>query len=75
MLAAWSARVRHGASGPLSALALVRFRVGARGGTVRRCCCRRILFPAIILGLALLVFYHRVGLAGTFGAWWRPTRC
>jgi putative spermidine/putrescine transport system permease protein len=25
-----------------------------------------ILFPAIVLGLALLVFYHRIGLAGSF---------
>jgi putative spermidine/putrescine transport system permease protein len=51
--------------GTLSALALVRFRIRARP-LVSSVLMSPILFPAIVLGLALLVFYHRVGLAGTF---------
>jgi putative spermidine/putrescine transport system permease protein len=51
--------------GTLSALALVRFRIRARP-LVSSLLLSPILFPAIVLGLALLIFYHRVGMAGTF---------
>ena len=51
--------------GTLSALALVRFRIRARP-LVSSLLLSPIIFPAIVLGLALLVFYHRVGLAATF---------
>jgi putative spermidine/putrescine transport system permease protein len=51
--------------GTLSALALVRFRISARP-LVSSLLLSPIIFPAIVLGLALLVFYHRVGLAATF---------
>jgi putative spermidine/putrescine transport system permease protein len=51
--------------GTLSALALVRFRIRAHS-LVSSLLLSPIIFPAIVLGLALLVFYHRVGLAATF---------
>jgi putative spermidine/putrescine transport system permease protein len=51
--------------GTLSALALVRFRVRARP-LISSILLSPIIFPAIVLGLALLVFYHRVGIAATF---------
>jgi putative spermidine/putrescine transport system permease protein len=48
-----------------SALALVRARVPARAA-FSALVLSPILFPAIVLGLALLVFYSKVGLAGSF---------
>jgi putative spermidine/putrescine transport system permease protein len=51
--------------GTFSALALVRWRIPGRAA-ISAVMLSPILFPAIVLGLALLVFYHRIGLAGTF---------
>jgi putative spermidine/putrescine transport system permease protein len=51
--------------GTLSALAITRWRgPGQQALTVLML--SPILFPTIVLGLALLVFYSRVGLSGTF---------
>lgn len=52
--------------GTLSALALSRWRIRGQAA-VAALMLSPILFPAIILGLALLVFFSRLGLAGTFG--------
>jgi putative spermidine/putrescine transport system permease protein len=51
--------------GTFAAIALIRSRIPGRAaiGTLMM---SPILFPAIVLGLALLVFYNRIGLAGTF---------
>lgn len=51
--------------GTLSALALTRWR-GRGQQAVNALMLSPILFPTIVLGLALLVFYSRVGLSGTF---------
>jgi putative spermidine/putrescine transport system permease protein len=51
--------------GTLSALALARWR-GRGQQAVATFMLSPILFPTIVLGLALLVFYTRVGLSGTF---------
>lgn len=51
--------------GTLSALALTRWR-GRGQQVVSTLMLSPILFPTIVLGLALLVFYSRVGLSGTF---------
>ena len=53
------------ALGTLSALALSRWR-GRGQQAVTALMLSPILFPTIVLGLALLVFYSRVGLSGTF---------
>jgi putative spermidine/putrescine transport system permease protein len=53
------------ALGTLSALALSRWR-GPGQQAVTALMLSPILFPTIVLGLALLVFYSRVGLSGTF---------
>ncbi len=53
--------------GTLSALALVRYRVRA-SATLSAFLLSPILFPAIVLGLALLIFFHRAGLAGSFSS-------
>jgi putative spermidine/putrescine transport system permease protein len=53
------------ALGTLSALALARWR-GRGQQAVTMFMLSPILFPTIVLGLALLVFYSRVGLSGTF---------
>jgi putative spermidine/putrescine transport system permease protein len=51
--------------GTLSALALTRWRGRGQQG-LSMLMLSPILFPTIVLGLALLVFYSRVGLSGTF---------
>jgi putative spermidine/putrescine transport system permease protein len=51
--------------GTFSALALMRWRIAGRAA-ISALMLSPILFPAIVLGLALLVFYHRIGLAGSF---------
>jgi putative spermidine/putrescine transport system permease protein len=51
--------------GTSSALALARWH-GAGRQALTSLMLSPILFPAIVLGLALLVFYSRIGLAGTF---------
>jgi putative spermidine/putrescine transport system permease protein len=51
--------------GTFAALALVRWRIPGRTA-ISALMLSPILFPAIVLGLALLVFYHRIGLAGSF---------
>ena len=51
--------------GTASAIALVRFKIVAKS-TVASMLLSPLLFPAIVLGLALLVFYNRVGVAGSF---------
>ncbi len=51
--------------GTFAALALVRWRIPGRAA-ISALMLSPILFPAIVLGLALLVFYHRIGLAGSF---------
>ena len=51
--------------GTLSALALVRWH-GRAQQALAVLMLSPILFPTIVLGLALLVFYSRVGLSGTF---------
>lgn len=51
--------------GTASALALVRFRIVFKS-TVASLLLSPLLFPAIVLGLALLVFYNRIGLSGGF---------
>lgn len=51
--------------GTFSALALARHRFRGRE-LIETCVLSPILFPTIVLGLALLVFYSRVGLSGSF---------
>jgi len=51
--------------GTSSALALARFRVPGKA-TISALLLSPILFPTIVLGLALLVFSNRIGLSGTF---------
>lgn len=51
--------------GTFAALALVRWRIPGRAA-ISALMLSPILFPAIVLGLALLVFYHRIGLSGSF---------
>ena len=51
--------------GTLSALALTRFRIPGKA-TISALLLSPILFPTIVLGLALLVFSNRIGIAGTF---------
>lgn len=51
--------------GTASALALTRFRIAARSATASLLL-SPLIFPGIVLGLALLVFYNRIGLAGSF---------
>lgn len=51
--------------GTFSAIALVRWRIPGKAA-ISAAMLSPILFPAIVLGLALLIFYHQVGLAGTF---------
>lgn len=51
--------------GTFSALALGRFRFAGRDA-MAAFMLSPILFPTIVFGLALLVFYNRVGLSGTF---------
>jgi putative spermidine/putrescine transport system permease protein len=51
--------------GTLSALALARWQ-GRAQQALSMLMLSPILFPTIVLGLALLVFYSRVGLSGTF---------
>ena len=51
--------------GTFSALALTRWRGPARQA-ITSLMLSPIMFPAIVLGLALLVFYSQIGLAGTF---------
>jgi putative spermidine/putrescine transport system permease protein len=55
-----------GIIGTLAALALVRHRFRSKAA-VSTVLLSPILFPAVILGLALLVAFTRVGLAQTFG--------
>ena len=63
------------ALGTLTALALARYRVRAQA-TLSAFVLSPILFPGIVLGLALLIYFHQTGLAGSFwslvGA---PTPC
>ncbi len=51
--------------GTFSALALTRWR-GPGRQAITSLMLSPIMFPAIVLGLALLVFYSQIGLAGTF---------
>ena len=51
--------------GTFSALALTRWR-GPGQQAIASLMLSPIMFPAIVLGLALLVFYSQIGLAGTF---------
>ena len=51
--------------GTTSALALARFRIPGKA-TISALLLSPILFPTIVLGLALLVFSNRIGLSGTF---------
>jgi len=51
--------------GALSAIGLVRWRGWGRNA-VSAFMLSPIMFPTIVLGLALLVFYSRIGLSGTF---------
>lgn len=51
--------------GTSSALALARFRIPGKA-TISALLLSPILFPTIVLGLALLVFSNRIGLSGTF---------
>jgi putative spermidine/putrescine transport system permease protein len=51
--------------GTLAALALVRFRFPGRN-TARALVMSPMVIPGLILGLALLIFFTRVGLAGSF---------
>jgi putative spermidine/putrescine transport system permease protein len=51
--------------GTFSALALTRWR-GLGRQAITSLMLSPIMFPAIVLGLALLVFYSQIGLAGTF---------
>lgn len=51
--------------GTLSALALARFRIPGKS-TIAALLLSPILFPTIVLGLALLIFNTRIGIAGTF---------
>jgi putative spermidine/putrescine transport system permease protein len=52
------------AVGTPAALALARYRVRGRE-LVTGILLSPVIFPSVVLGLAILVFYHRVGLAGT----------
>jgi putative spermidine/putrescine transport system permease protein len=52
--------------GTLSGLALARFRVPGKS-TISALLLSPILFPTIVLGLALLIFDKRIGIDGTFG--------
>jgi putative spermidine/putrescine transport system permease protein len=54
-----------GVLGTFSALALTRWR-GPSQQAITSLMLSPIMFPAIVLGLALLVFYSQIGLAGTF---------
>ncbi|MFE3838531.1 ABC transporter permease [Pseudogemmobacter sonorensis] len=53
-----------GVLGTLSALTLSR--LGEKGKLIGTLVMSPILFPTVVLGLALLIFFTRVGLAGTF---------
>lgn len=64
LLAFWSTTVAT-ILGTFSALSLVRYRFGGREA-ISAFMLSPILFPTIVFGLALLVFYSRVGLSGSF---------
>jgi putative spermidine/putrescine transport system permease protein len=64
VLAAASAAVAA-ALGTLSGFALARYRIPGKAA-VSGLLLSPILFPAVVLGLALLVFYKKIGLDGTF---------
>jgi putative spermidine/putrescine transport system permease protein len=66
-LLAFTSMVVSTVLGTFSALALGRWKVPGHGA-ISALMLSPILFPAIVLGLALLVFYHRIGLAGSFAA-------
>jgi putative spermidine/putrescine transport system permease protein len=53
------------ALGTLTALALARYRVRALAA-LSAFVLSPILFPGIVLGLALLIYFHQTGLAGSF---------
>lgn len=64
LLASWSTLVAT-VLGTFSALSLTRYRFRGREA-ISAFMLSPILFPTIVFGLALLVFYSRVGLSGSF---------